>query len=179
MACSIADAPQPGRPFHHFNNSTGEFPMFRSILITGIFVILSLRAAFALEIVSGTVVLMDRDRGWLEIQIQSTNGHPFYGPHPFPGHRPPIPFVVPVRFTPGRLPPCVGLGKTIYVWGVHETGPKSYFRASYFRGDFQGGDPTGVRRRIGKCGKDRRGKHDRGYYPDRQSCPSGPCRRYP
>ncbi|MGE0087700.1 MAG: hypothetical protein AB7S75_25090 [Desulfococcaceae bacterium] len=58
-----------------------------------------------------------------------------------------------VHFDAEDMPCCIGIGKTVRVWGSYAEGNSANFQAVSVRGNsFQGNghDPTGVRSRLGR-----------------------------
>lgn len=132
--------------------------MIQKLLISIIIILLTSSSVNALEVISGTVIFVDRHLGRMEIRMDSNEPLP---PHRF--HPPLPPPVAVVYFLPDRLPPCVSAGNVVYVWGVPDLVKPLLFRAHFIRGGWAGHDPTGVRRRI-----ERHERRERHHDPDRR-----------
>ncbi|MEZ4524751.1 MAG: hypothetical protein R2941_02375 [Desulfobacterales bacterium] len=100
---------------------------------------LSAATVCAEEALLGTVEAIDRDKGELILRVTDSSADR--------GHK------ISVFLDPENMPCCIGIGKTVRVWGSYAKGNSSTFQAVTVRGNsFQGNghDPTGVRCRIGR-----------------------------
>lgn len=118
---------------------------FLYILITGISIWASV--AEASEVLLGTVVAIDRDRGSITLKVIDAEGG---------GQGQTVPESLVIAAAPEKIPSSLSPGDTVRVWGEYSSGGGGTFRADSIRkrgSGSNGTDPTGVRSRLGKGGQ--------------------------
>jgi hypothetical protein len=106
--------------------------------------------AISMDVISGTVVAIEREKGVLFLRVADQPGMVKADSKVKVDK---TPKEITVRIPPERLSKGIVIGKKVQVWGDYATSKTAIFRAQHIRGKhFQGvrADPTGVRSRLGK-----------------------------
>ncbi len=95
-------------------------------------------AVRAEEAVLGTVETIDPEKGELTLKITDSSAQQ--------GQQ------ITVLFDPENMPCCIGIGKTVRVWGSYAQGTGRFQAVTVTGASFHGHrhDPTGVRSRLGR-----------------------------
>ena len=121
---------------------------------------INVSSAWAKNVLLGTVVSIDREKGEMIVRL---NGSPSFFSDGSDQEEETVPETITVYFSPDRLPGDIRDGKMVRLWGNIESNIYFKFKATYIRNVSRrlGHDPTGVRSRIG-------GKREMGKYINRR-----------
>ncbi|GBC61361.1 hypothetical protein DENIS_2321 [Desulfonema ishimotonii] len=117
-----------------------------TVILTFLFLLGTASAGGSADAIQGTVVSLSREEGKMVVNLPEGSGN-FRN--------------ITVFFSPNQLPGCIREGEPVRLWGTFSENVPETFDASYIRGRGRGRgrDATGVRSRLGKGCRMRRGGH--------------------
>jgi hypothetical protein len=124
---------------------------YSAILIILFYVVTSAAQVMAMDVIRGTVVSVDREKGQLVIRSLSRNNST-----PPEKRNSTDPDEITVKVAPDQLPGYVVSGKKIRMWGSFEEGENRRFRAEHVRGGRFWGKDTDLKRIKSLSGSDSR-----------------------